>query len=214
MTETTAPPRTRKPRGEYAKTSAKRTAILDAALEVFAESGYRSGSLRDVALRVGMSEAGLLHHFPNKSALLAAVLDRRDEHSLTRVPIRGDDGAATVRGLIELAAYNASVPGVVELYCILSAEATSPAHPAHEYFVGRYEFTRSNLRTAFEILEGEGRLAPGVKPQKAAVATIAMMDGLQVQWLLDRESVDMAEELRAFFAGFVDIDFDGAEESR
>ena len=45
MTDTETGPKARKPRGEYAKTGAKRAAILDAALEVFAESGYRSGSL-------------------------------------------------------------------------------------------------------------------------------------------------------------------------
>jgi AcrR family transcriptional regulator len=208
MTDTTAPPRTRKPRGEYAKTGAKRTAILDAALEVFAESGYRSGSLRDVAGKVGMSEAGLLHHFPNKSALLAAVLDRRDQHSRDRVPFFGEDGAATLRGLVNLAAYNASVPGVVELYCILSAEATAPDHPAHEYFIGRYESTRVSLRVAFESLERDGRLMAGIVPQRAAVATIAMMDGLQVQWLLDRDVIDMADELRRFFTTFVDITFE------
>ena len=207
VTQTPSPPRARKPRGEYAKTGAKRTAILDAALEVFAESGYRSGSLRDVAGKVGMSEAGLLHHFPNKSALLAAVLDRRDQHSLERVPLGGEDGEATLRGLVELAAYNASVPGVVELYCILSAEATAPDHPAHEYFIGRYEYTRANLRTAFEALERDGRLMTGVTPQRAAVATIAMMDGLQVQWLLDRDVIDMPEELTKFFGAFVDVDF-------
>ncbi|MET0780640.1 MAG: TetR/AcrR family transcriptional regulator [Microbacterium sp.] len=206
MTQTPSRSRARKPRGEYAKTGAKRTAILDAALEVFAESGYRSGSLRDVAGKVGMSEAGLLHHFPNKSSLLAAVLDRRDQHSLERVPFGAEDGEATLRGLVELATYNASVPGVVELYCILSAEATSPDHPAHEYFVGRYEYTRGNLRTAFESLERAGRLMDGVTPQRAAVATIAMMDGLQVQWLLDRDVIDMAEELKRFFRAFVDID--------
>ncbi|HYJ51003.1 MAG TPA: TetR/AcrR family transcriptional regulator [Microbacterium sp.] len=208
MTQTSLPSRKRKPRGEYAKTSAKRTAILDAALEVFAESGYRAGSLRDVALRVGMSEAGLLHHFPNKSALLAAVLDRRDQHSQQRVTF-GADGGVTLQGLVELAAYNASVPGVVELYCVLSSEATAPDHPAHEYFVGRYEFTRSNIRRAFESLETQGRLMDGVTPQRAAVATIAMMDGLQVQWLLDRDVIDMAEELKTFFSSFVDIEFDG-----
>jgi AcrR family transcriptional regulator len=207
VTQTPSPPRARKPRGEYAKTSAKRTAILDAALEVFAESGYRSGSLRDIAGKVGMSEAGLLHHFPNKSALLAAVLDRRDQHSLERVPFGSQDGEATLRGLVELAAYNASVPGVVELYCILSAEGTAPDHPAHEYFVGRYEFTRGNLRAAFESLERQGRLMAGITPQRAAVATIAMMDGLQVQWLLDREVIDMADELQRFFRAFADVDF-------
>jgi AcrR family transcriptional regulator len=207
MTDQGGTSRRRKPRGEYAKTGATRLAILDAALEVFAASGYRSGSLREVAQKVGMSEAGLLHHFPNKSALLAAVLDRRDQHSLERVTFSGDDGAVTLRGLVELAAHNASVPGVVELYCILSAEATAPDHPAHEYFIGRYEFTRGNLRTAFEALQRDGRLMAGVTPQRAAVATIAMMDGLQVQWLLDRDVIDMADELRSFFRAFVDIDF-------
>lgn len=207
MAQTPSPPRARKPRGEYAKTGAKRTAILDAALEVFAESGYRSGSLRDVAGKVGMSEAGLLHHFPNKSALLAAVLDRRDQHSLELVPFDSPDGAVSLRGLVELAAYNASVPGVVELYCILSAEATAPDHPAHEYFIGRYEYTRASLRRTFEALERDGRLMAGVTPQGAAVATIAMMDGLQVQWLLDRDVVDMAEELKGFLGAFADVDF-------
>ena len=207
VTQTSSPPRARKPRGEYAKTGAKRMAILDAALEVFAESGYRSGSLRDVAGKVGMSEAGLLHHFPNKSALLAAVLDRRDQHSLEFVHFDDEDGAVALRGLVELAVYNASVPGVVELYCVLSAEATAPDHPAHEYFVGRYDQTRANLGHAFETLERDGRLMAGVTPQGAAVATIAMMDGLQVQWLLDRDVIDMAEELKGFLGAFVDVDF-------
>jgi hypothetical protein len=32
-----------------------------------------------------------------------------------------------------------------------------------------------------------------------------MMDGLQVQWLLDRQSVDMAEGLETYFRGIVDL---------
>ncbi|MGC5221358.1 TetR/AcrR family transcriptional regulator [Micromonospora sp. DT81.3] len=210
MTDTTAPQRTRKPRGEYAKTSAKRTAILDAALEVFAESGYRSGSLRDVAVRVGMSEAGLLHHFPSKVKLLEAVLDRRDDLSRGMVDVDAPDGAAALRGLVDLARHNASVPGVVELFCILSAEATSPDHPAHEYFSRRYVFTRGMVQTALEKLGRDGRLAEGVDPARAAVAAIALWDGLQVQWLLDRTVVDMSDELRRFFSGFVDMNFETA----
>ena len=45
---------------------ARRQEIVDAAVEVFATVGYHKGSLRDVADRVGMSQAGLLHHFPSK----------------------------------------------------------------------------------------------------------------------------------------------------
>lgn len=195
MADTTAT----RARGSYAKTAAKRVAILDAALEVFSESGYRAGSLRDVAARVGMSEAGLLHHFRSKSALLQAVLDHRDEFSRTYVDFDAPDGVVALRGLVTLARYNASIPGVVELYTTLSAEATSPDHPAHAYFVARYDDVRSAITTAFSRTAAAGRLLPGVDPARAAVATIAMMDGLQVQWLLDPSSTDMANALAEFF---------------
>jgi AcrR family transcriptional regulator len=204
MTDTSqATSRVGKPRGEYAKTKATRIAILDAALEVFALSGYRAGSLKDVAERVRMSEAGLLHHFPSKVKLLEAVLDHRDQLSRPRVNVEAEDGAETLRGLVALARYNAGTPGVVELYCVLSAEATSPDHPANAYFIARYEWTRTMLAGAFTRLAAVGRLSDGVDPLRAAVATIALMDGLQVQWLLDRDVVDMGDELAKFFASFV-----------
>lgn len=189
--EGTAPTRMRKPRGEYAKSAATRTAILDAALEVFAGSGYRAGSLREVAERVGMSEAGLLHHFRSKSALLMAVLDHRDDLARSLVDFDLPDGVEALRGLVRLAEHNASIPGVVELYCTLSAEATSPAHPAHAYFVKRYESVRESTTASFRRVAEAGRLNPGIDPGRAAVATIALMDGLQVQWLLDPDAVDM-----------------------
>jgi AcrR family transcriptional regulator len=201
MTETAQTPR--RQRGEYAKSEATRQAILDAALEVFAEAGYRSGSLREIAQRVGMSEAGLLHHFPRKSALLQAVLDHRDDLSRSIVDFTTDDGVETLRNLVDLARHNASVPGVVELYCTVSAEATAPDHPAHDYFRRRYEQVRESTREAFERIRAAGRLAPGIDPGRAAVATIALMDGLQVQWLLDPASTDMAEALAEYFRGMV-----------
>jgi AcrR family transcriptional regulator len=201
MTGKDARPAASPRRGSYAKTEETRRTILDAALEVFAQSGYRSGSLRDVALRVGMSEAGLLHHFPNKSALLAAVLERRDEHSRELVNLEPDAGSELLTGLVNLARYNASIPGVVELYCTVSAEATAPSHPAHQYFIDRYESTRELIAQAFRAMGERGQLRPGVNPESAARMTLAVMDGLQVQWLLDRTTVDMAEELHTYLSG-------------
>jgi len=214
MTETTAaqtkagtaPTRTRKPRGEYAKSAETRTAILDAALEVFSQSGYRAGSLREVAERVGMSEAGLLHHFRSKSALLMALLEHRDELSRARVDFDLPDGVEALRALAELARFNAAQPGIVELYTTLSAEATAPSHPAHDYFVNRYNEVRTSVTGSFERAAAVGRLVDGVDPRRAAVAIIALMDGLQVQWLLAPDSTDMAEALhetlRALIRGY------------
>ncbi len=196
-------PRRRGPRGAYSKSLRTRTVILDSALEVFGESGYRSGSLRGVAERVGISEAGLQHHFTSKKALLAAVLERRDEQTTAQFDLGPGRGRGLLTSVVALVEYSASTPGVVDLFCTLAAEATTPDHPAHRYFADRYVRTTGALCDAFEDLDARGELREGVVPSVAARATVAFMDGLQVQWLLDRESLDMAADLRTYLRSIV-----------
>ena len=78
-------------RGEYAKTAARRQEIIAAAVEVFSSTGFHKGSLRDVAERAGLSQAGLLHHFPSKNHLIEAVLTWRDDQARSRF-VRADAG--------------------------------------------------------------------------------------------------------------------------
>ena len=63
-------------RGPYAKTEARRAEILRTALDSFAERGFQGSSLREIAEAVGLSPAGILHHFSTKEALLAAVVEQ------------------------------------------------------------------------------------------------------------------------------------------
>ncbi|WEO78060.1 TetR/AcrR family transcriptional regulator [Cryobacterium sp. SO2] len=189
----------RKPRGAYAKTAARRREILEAGMDVFATNGFRSGSIREIAEVVGMSQAGLLHHFSNKNELLAGVLELRDDRATEYVDTAGQADIETIRGFVRLIDYNArEKPGLVELHCVLSAEATSPEHPAHDYFVRRYAWVLSFLTEAFEAMQAAGQLAIGIDPTSAARGMIAMSDGLQVQWLLTPDSLDMAQEMRNY----------------
>ena len=196
-----------KPRGPYQKTARTRVAILNAALEVFSESGYHSGSIRDVARRAGISNSGLLHHFPDKIALLDAMLERRDEVDAEAMRQFTRDGKSALHALIHLAAENASKPGIVKLYAILSTEATAEDHPAHEHFVSRYARTRDLVQEAFASLAEDGHLAGGSTPESAAIGTLAMMDGLQVQWLLEPARINMPYELAYYLSTVTDIDF-------
>jgi AcrR family transcriptional regulator len=52
--------------------------ILDRAAGLFARRGYAKTSVQDVAVAVGLSKAGLLHHFPSKEALHEAVVAHAD----------------------------------------------------------------------------------------------------------------------------------------
>lgn len=186
-------------RGAYAKTAERRREILEACIEVFAASGYRAGSIREIAERAGISQAGVLHHFANKSELLAAVLDLRDERALEYVPLaEGVPGIETVRGYVDLIEHNATVPGLVELHAIVSAEATARDHPAHAYYTGRDERVVRDLTRAFRDMAACGQLRPGIDPDQTARALIALTDGLQLQWLYHPDQVDMAGQLRTY----------------
>jgi AcrR family transcriptional regulator len=197
---------TPRPRGEYAKTPARRNEILRAAVEVFSASGFHKGSLRDVAERAGLSQAGVLHHFPSKAHLVEAVLEWRDEQSRVRF---GDAPSSLqkLRALIDLVEYNQrETPELVELFAILSTEATAPEHPVHDYFLKRYEWVVDYVANAFERLAEAGQLRPEVDPSSAARSAVALMDGLQIQWLYDRNSVDMAAEVRRYVQSLLTVE--------
>jgi AcrR family transcriptional regulator len=173
-------------RGPYAKTAERRRQILHTAIEVFAEYGYHGSSLREIAARVGMSETGLTHHFGGKAALLAAVIAERDEEDRGR--------STTVGNLHNLVARNARRPGIVALFTLLSAEGTAPAHPAHEFFTGRYASVRQSITEWVRAGQADGSIRAGLDPALVAQLLVAVMDGLQVQWLYDRD-VDMVRAL-------------------
>ncbi len=196
----------RKPRGEYAKTRSRRQEIVEAAIEVFSAGGFRKGSLRDVADRVGLSQAGLLHHFPSKEHLLQAVLAWRDDDTSARLGDPLPEGIDLLRGLVAIAEHNATTPELVELHVIVSAEGTSMDHPIHAYFVERYTFLVDRLGKALEHAAAAGQLRPDVDIASAVRSMIALMDGLQVQWLLRRDDVSMAGDLRRYIQSLLRVD--------
>src|SRR5947209_5184540 len=143
----------RSPKGER-----RREEIIAVAAEVYADAGYHGASLRKIAKRAGMTHAGLLYHFPNREALLAAVLERRDEQDAERVERRGAVSFGALGHLLVLAEYNQRHPAIVELYVRLAAEATAEAHPAHDYFTRHYASARNYAYSSFAALSEAGRL--------------------------------------------------------
>ncbi|GIJ68096.1 TetR/AcrR family transcriptional regulator [Virgisporangium ochraceum] len=182
-------------RGGYAKGRAKRREILDHAIALFGEVGYRAASLREIATRSGISHPGLLHHFPTKEALLLAVLAHRDE--VDGELFAGSTGTGALGRLVDLVRLNADRRGVVELFTVLSAEATASDHPAHAFFVERYRRTLAGVERAYLAARDAGALRPDVDPAAAARHLVALMDGLQIQWLLDDRRTDMVDPVRA-----------------
>jgi AcrR family transcriptional regulator len=184
-------------RGPYAKTEARRADILRTALESFAVRGFQGSSLREIAESVGLSQTGLLHHFSSKEALLAAVLAEKDAVSLQHSDA---SGLGVLDALREVVVENLAQPGLIRLFTTLSAEAINESHPAHEYFRVRYEAARQLLAAGLAQGQADGTVDPTVDVDMAATLLLAVMDGLQVQWLLT--GTDMLESFDAFLATF------------
>ena len=189
-TKTTA---SRGTRGPYAKSAARRREILEAAVSIFGSKGYSGGSIQEVADRAGIAQTTLLHHFPTKEQLLVAVLEYRDEIS-PNTPGTREHFAEVVA---EQAVNNEGVPHLIELYSVLCGEATTRDHPAREYFVKRFQRLRAEYSNELRYLASIGRLRPGVDPGIAGPTIVALWDGIQTQWLLSPEQVDMPGTLKA-----------------
>ena len=82
---------------------------------------------------------------------------------------------------------------------ILSAEASAPTHPAHDWFVDRYRRKIADMTEAFTYDQSLGRVHPDRDPRVLARLLIGTWDGMQLQWLID-PSYDMIEAMAAFFA--------------
>lgn len=184
-------PRKRR-RGPNASTPARRVQIVRAALESFAQHGYERASLRDIAERAGLTHAALLRHFSGKDELLLAALAQReaDEEQLAEQILQAGAAAETV--LSEVLRGEFADPAYQRNWMALAIAATDPAHPAHEFFIGRRERMRTRFSSsALPMSTSSAYLSADEK----VTLVLAVMDGLRIQSLLDpsRETLGLLE---------------------
>lgn len=190
----------RRPTRTTPKGAQARTRVIKEATRVFARDGYRAGSMSKIADAAGLTQQGLLHYFPNKSALLLAVVAERER--ATAAFLEDDSGSGSVLdGFVAALRHNIEEPNLVELMAVLSAESTSPDHPTHDWFVERYDGLVARLAEGVAQEQASGRWIGVEPPEQAARMIIAMADGLRLQRLLGHPELDHAEMLETFLDG-------------
>ncbi|MET9955070.1 TetR/AcrR family transcriptional regulator [Streptomyces sp. NPDC006339] len=198
-TNSREPRKAAKARGPYAVGDERRRRILDVAVEHFAQWGFHASSLARIAKEVGVTQGGLLHHFGSKEELLVSVLERSEEHDVERFFSSEFDSAADCfLRLIDLVDYNSRRPGRTRMFNVLVGESSDRAHPAHAFFRRRYATIVARLSGTLRAAADAGELRPDADCTAVAHELLAVMDGIQLQWALDPESVDMARRLRVY----------------
>jgi AcrR family transcriptional regulator len=186
--------RNRQPRGTL-----RRQQILDAAVELFAEKGYRGSGLAALADRVGMTATGLLYYFGSKKRLLQEVVAERD-----RADAIDFSEGLTLKSLRNLGQHNVETATLMRLYVVLTAESFDPNDPLHGFFVERYETARAFVRSILAIERDAGRVRRDVDIDQVAHEVIAVVMGLEIQWLTDPERVDLAGRMETYIDRLAD----------
>ena len=166
-------------------------------MSVMAQNGSRGASLQSIGAEVQMTAPGLLHHFGSKNDLLLAVLTERDRVDAERLAKLQREGQPFLESLERLVEFNQSRREVVQLFSVLVGESLPAGHPAHEHVARRYSDRRRVSADAFRAEQEAGEIRADVDVDEVVELLFAVMDGLQIQWLLD-PSIDMTARFRAY----------------
>jgi AcrR family transcriptional regulator len=178
-------------RRSYPKGVRRRQQILDSVIAVLAQRGVDRASLRTVGEAIGVSHTALRHYFSSRDELLVEAYRTHEARAAGDGPA-ADSSAVSV--IIEAAERNRSIPGLVELYATLTTDALQEQHALTREFV-RDRFRSLREALAERIAEGQPGARAGIDPMDAAALVIAASDGLQIQWLLDPDAVDVGRSL-------------------
>lgn len=179
-------------RGPYAKGVARRRQIIESAIAEFAARGVDGTSLRTLGEAIGVSHATLRHYFASRDELLVEVYRSHEERERQPDP----DRRGAVELMTESAEVNRTIPGLVRLYATLTTDALQEDHPSSQQFIrARFAAARADLARRIADGQASGRIAADIDPVDAASLVIAASDGLQVQWLLAPDEVDVRRAL-------------------
>ncbi len=180
-------------RTQAERTLLRKKQVIQEAIRFFGQYGYHGARLAEIAKAAGVTEPGLLHHFPNKELLLMEVLAERDRLDRERFdPALHEHVGDPLKSLQELVAHNETVPGLVQLFAVLVAESIDEHHPGHNFFRQRYHVLRDQTIGVVSNAQARGEIRNDVSAEDLVVLLFAMMDGLQIQWLYEPEKINMS----------------------
>lgn len=192
-----APPAKADARRRQSRGDARRQQILDVAVELFSAKGYRGTGLAALADAVGMTHPGVLYYFGTKARLLLEVVTERER---VEAELRADLDPDTVSldALAAIARQNVENAVLTRLYVVLAAESLDPADPLHEFFVQRYDGARRHLTLLLRHGVATGELRADLDAEQVGQEILAVLMGLELQWLMDPDRVDLVAAVEAY----------------
>lgn len=185
-----------------------REAILHAAFGLFARDGIRQTSLADIAHRADVPEDELRARYDDVDGLLLAVLEQVDASFLDTenyiaagVPF---SIVETLRRQPAAAQVLVDRPELARLRVVVSFEAIVRGGAARLYTQRRTEAIRWWFAQLLTEGVRTGEITPDVDADARAAEWVAFMEGIQIQWLLHPERIDLVRAYESYIDDLID----------
>jgi AcrR family transcriptional regulator len=181
----------------------RRTEVLDAAAAVFAEKGFHTATLKDIADCLNLLPASLYHYVRSKEAALVEVCQRTNDRNIAgmaallaeRPPYRPLIGRAVRLHMVN------NRRELVQSFAFRRKDLPSQAAAALSRMAARYQAQWEQL---IANAAATGELRPGIDPRAAALAILSMCNGA-----IDRYESRPPAEIAALAETFSDFILDG-----
>ncbi len=159
----------------------KQEKIVNAALKLFAEEGYKSTSTSKVAKEAGVSEGLIFRHFGNKEGLLKAIIQLGEEQAnvLLASIVLESDPKALIRKYIDLTLNVSKEKDAVDFWKL--------------QFKIKWElemYGEHKIRAIQEALENAFEKLKYNHPKEEANLLLTLMDGIATRFML-QENYDL-----------------------
>jgi AcrR family transcriptional regulator len=149
----------------------KRDQLIDTALRLFAQHGYRATGIDTILAEAGVAKMTLYHHFKSKDDLIVAALERRDTEWRAWFTNRVDKRAATPRErlfavfeVLEEWFRNGEYHG-----CSFGQAATEFRDPKHAVHKKASEHKQAMLGYFRKLAEAAGAKDPGMLAEQISL---------------------------------------------
>lgn len=185
---------------------AKRRQILQAAIECFASKGFHRTSTAEICAKAGMSPGNLFHYFPNKRAIIAAIVE--EEGSETQAYFADVSRASDLFG--ELLSFMDVILGLAADQAYLSLTLEIVAEATRDEHIGRLAARNDDeLQGALNALirnaAARGQIDPKLDPAGTARWIGALIDGIFSRAAIDPDfkPSDQRDMLRLLLTRFL-----------
>lgn len=181
--------------------------IVQAALDLFVHKGYHGTSVNDITNKVGLTKGALYSHFKSKGELVFRTIHEYDTQFIDQM-IRAVDEfqGNAIEKIHHAISFNAAFAVKNLELCVfltfLSTELSADAdfQPALKTTYRKYQKYISRL-----ISQGVQQriVKKEIDPELAALTFMALHDGILLQWVLNRDSLDGRQYVNTFRTIFI-----------